>query len=33
MWSLQVRGRFSSPAILGCALLFSTFVVGVWMVG
>jgi cation:H+ antiporter len=32
MWSLQVRGRFSSPAIVGWALLFSTFVVGVWAV-
>jgi cation:H+ antiporter len=32
MWSLQVRGRFSSSAIVGWALLFSTFVVGVWTV-
>jgi cation:H+ antiporter len=33
MWSLHVRGRFSSPAIVGWTLLFSVFVVGVWMVG
>lgn len=32
-WSLHVRSRFSSPAIAGWALLFSTFVVGVWVVG
>jgi cation:H+ antiporter len=32
-WSLHGRARFSSPAIFGWALLFTTFVVGVWMVG
>jgi cation:H+ antiporter len=32
-WSLHGRARFSSPAIFGWALLFATFVVGVWMVG
>jgi cation:H+ antiporter len=33
MWSLHVRRRFSTPAIVGWTLLFSTFVVGVWVVG
>ena len=33
VWSLQVRNRFSSVAIAGWAVLFSTFVVGVWMIG
>ena len=33
MWSLHARKRFSSPAIVGWALLFSTFVVGVFVVG
>jgi cation:H+ antiporter len=32
LWSLHVRSRFSSPAILGWALLFSSFVVSVWLV-
>jgi cation:H+ antiporter len=33
IWSLQLRGRFSGSAIVGWTLLFSIFVVGVWMVG
>ena len=32
-WSLYRRARFSSPAIVGWALLFTTFVAGVWLVG
>jgi cation:H+ antiporter len=33
VWSLHLRSRFSSPAIAGWALLFCTFLVGVWFVG
>jgi cation:H+ antiporter len=32
-WSLHARARFSSSAIVGWALLFTTFVVSVWAVG
>jgi cation:H+ antiporter len=33
VWSLQMRSRFSSPAIVGWGLLFVIFVAGVWLVG
>jgi cation:H+ antiporter len=33
MWSLHVRRRFATPAIVGWTLLFSIFVVGVLLVG
>jgi cation:H+ antiporter len=33
VWSLHLRSRFSSPAILGWILLFVTFVASVWLVG
>ena len=33
VWSLQVRGRFTSPAIVGWAVLFATFVASVWAMG
>jgi cation:H+ antiporter len=33
VWSLHVQSRFTSPAIVGWALLFSTFIAGVWLVG
>ena len=33
IWSLHVRSRFTSPAIVGWALLFSTILVGVSFIG
>ena len=33
IWSLHVRNRFSSPAIVGWTLLFSVFVASVWVAG
>ena len=33
VWSLQIRRRFSSSAILGWAALFSIFVASVWVIG
>jgi cation:H+ antiporter len=32
-WSLHARARFTNPAIVGWALLYSIFVASIWMVG
>lgn len=32
VWSLHVRGRFSSPAILSWIVLFTTFLAGAWLI-
>jgi cation:H+ antiporter len=33
LWSLHVRSRFTSPAIVAWALLFTSFVASVWVIG